>query len=403
MESDDSSEASSSTDNKQATTEHPKMISMITEALRSCTERKGASYVYIRNYINGKYPSADGPRFKNNFKKALMTGVEKNVVVRTKATEAAKGLMGRFILANVTKSRVKTSAPASSELERPGPSKAAPRKIKKSVTAAGGGGIKDSAPGKPVGVQRKRAAGADTKSTSGGPTDKNDRAGKKPMTSRAVNKEKKGTDAAPKVRKGSNAAAKTEKGNAAAVKEIKENAEAAKEEGDNYIDVEETITDVEHRSDSEHSAVENEGERENFAANEQIAEDPRDEARRQSESEVAEETTQQNEGEESDTETERCAQSENTVMHTVDVMEASKGLGKNIGCRTSELLSKTAEYDMVCHEDSSGVGEPDCSKFVASGTPVPGQAVGPTGDAFERNGALKAGKQRSKPARRAKK
>lgn len=377
------------------------MIDMITDALRNCTDPKGASSAFIRNFILGRYPSVDGARFKTSFRKAFISGIQKNVLVRTKATEAAEGLNGRVKLAAKAKPRNKASVAVSSASERssnPGPSsKAAPRKAKNSGSVAAEGRGKGAEPREPAGVQKKRAAGANTKPAVAGSASENGTARKKTAASSgAVPKAGKGAGVAAQARKGGGAAAKAEKG--AAVKAGKRNAVAATGGKDNASDDEKTFVDVERCSDSADSAAERQ--RDDFPH----------EAARQSESEDStEETMQRSEGEQS--ETEHRGESENSdaeaegALNTIRTAETKRGPGRKIASKKPSRLRTTAEFDTARHEHSSGAGEPDASVPSASTTSnlsEPAETGGPTGDSLEHEVEPKAKKQRPKPARRAK-
>ncbi|XP_064455081.1 histone H1, early embryonic-like [Ornithodoros turicata] len=78
---------------------HPSTIDMICDALENLGEKKGSAPVAIKQYIMGKYPELNANRFKFQFKRAFLKGIETGELLRTKATADAVGVTGRVRLA----------------------------------------------------------------------------------------------------------------------------------------------------------------------------------------------------------------------------------------------------------------------------------------------------------------
>ncbi|XP_069062041.1 histone H1.8 [Pleurodeles waltl] len=77
---------------------HPTTLSMVLEALRKNTDRKGASVPSIRTYILSTYPSVDSVRLRVLLRRALARGMEQGLLIRP-TNSTAKGATGRFKLA----------------------------------------------------------------------------------------------------------------------------------------------------------------------------------------------------------------------------------------------------------------------------------------------------------------
>nr|ACX45248.1 oocyte-type linker histone B4 [Cynops pyrrhogaster] len=77
---------------------HPSTLSMVLEALRKNTDRKGATVPSIRTYILTTYPSVDSVRLRVLLRRALGKGMEQGLLIRP-TNSTAKGATGRFKLA----------------------------------------------------------------------------------------------------------------------------------------------------------------------------------------------------------------------------------------------------------------------------------------------------------------
>ncbi|KAH6947515.1 hypothetical protein HPB50_019591 [Hyalomma asiaticum] len=114
---------------KSAAAKQPKMIDMIIEAMKNMDDRKGATPIYIKKFILGKYPEMDTRLFKAKFKRTFTKAIENSILVRTKATEHAEGVTGRVRLATKMKPRKKLAASGQPSASEP-PSKTIEKKAK---------------------------------------------------------------------------------------------------------------------------------------------------------------------------------------------------------------------------------------------------------------------------------
>uniref|UniRef100_G3MS01 H15 domain-containing protein n=1 Tax=Amblyomma maculatum TaxID=34609 RepID=G3MS01_AMBMU len=256
MESDSSEESLASADRKLAPTKKaPKMAIMIEDAVSNCSDRKGATPAYIRNYILGKYPELDRTRFKTTFKKAFLTAIEKKALLRTKATETALGLSGRVKLApKVKPSRKAPTPPESQGSSNAGPSsKASPKKTKKSGAASTVDRTKGAEAKKPAEGQRKRGAGA--KEPVADTTKDSSTSGKKtPSSSVAPAKGVKDTKVpVSKAPKGRGAAVKRGKANLEEMKATEKEEVPVEKRKNTVSDDEYAFVDVEQSGDNQSS------------------------------------------------------------------------------------------------------------------------------------------------------
>ncbi|KAH7978896.1 hypothetical protein HPB49_007246 [Dermacentor silvarum] len=65
---------------KLAMKKQPKMIDTIIDALANFDDRKGATPIYIKKFILGKYPEMDTQLFKARFKRTFMKAIENHVL-----------------------------------------------------------------------------------------------------------------------------------------------------------------------------------------------------------------------------------------------------------------------------------------------------------------------------------
>ncbi|KAF0884614.1 HP1B3 protein, partial [Crocuta crocuta] len=82
-----------------ASSPRPKMDAVLTEAIKACFQKSGASVVAIRKYIMRKYPSLELERRGYLLKQALKRELNRGVIKQVKG----KGASGSFIV--VQKSR----------------------------------------------------------------------------------------------------------------------------------------------------------------------------------------------------------------------------------------------------------------------------------------------------------
>ncbi|NXM71083.1 HP1B3 protein, partial [Serilophus lunatus] len=102
-----------------AATSRPKMDAILTEAIRACFQKSGASVVAIRKYIIHKYPSLELERRGYLLKQALKRELERGIIRQVKG----KGASGSFVVVSnagktVPKSRDRkksTSAPTAEQ------------------------------------------------------------------------------------------------------------------------------------------------------------------------------------------------------------------------------------------------------------------------------------------------
>ncbi|KAH7983947.1 hypothetical protein HPB52_015718 [Rhipicephalus sanguineus] len=87
----ESGSSSSSSERKQPKETQPKMIDMIIDALNNMDDRKGASPMYLKKFILGKYPEMDTPLFRAKFKRTFIKAIENNIVEEETADEPKTG------------------------------------------------------------------------------------------------------------------------------------------------------------------------------------------------------------------------------------------------------------------------------------------------------------------------
>ncbi|XP_077496624.1 uncharacterized protein LOC144107479 [Amblyomma americanum] len=214
MDSDWSEEAQSSTEKNAATSRKaPQMIDTLVDAV---------------NY--GKHPDVNRARFKTSFKKAFITAMEKKVLVRRKAAEAAQGVRGRVKLATEAKPKERAAAavaqPASDRSANPGPStKAAPKKTESSEAVATEGRAKGAEARKPPGLQKKPAAGENAKPAVADIESKSSTIGRKAASSGTATEAGKSSGTAVMVEKGNavDVKVKAGKGKGVSAKRVKDN------------------------------------------------------------------------------------------------------------------------------------------------------------------------------------
>ncbi|XP_053941724.1 heterochromatin protein 1-binding protein 3 isoform X4 [Cuculus canorus] len=79
---------------QMAATSRPKMDAILTEAIRACFQKTGASVVAIRKYIIHKYPSLELERRGYLLKQALKRELERGIIRQVKG----KGASGSFVV-----------------------------------------------------------------------------------------------------------------------------------------------------------------------------------------------------------------------------------------------------------------------------------------------------------------
>ncbi|KFZ46482.1 Heterochromatin protein 1-binding protein 3 [Antrostomus carolinensis] len=79
---------------QMAATSRPKMDAILTEAIRACFQKSGASVVAIRKYIIHKYPSLELERRGYLLKQALKRELERGIIRQVKG----KGASGSFVV-----------------------------------------------------------------------------------------------------------------------------------------------------------------------------------------------------------------------------------------------------------------------------------------------------------------
>ncbi|XP_064028248.1 heterochromatin protein 1-binding protein 3 [Pogoniulus pusillus] len=104
---------------QMAATSRPKMDAILTEAIRACFQKSGASVVAIRKYIIHKYPSLDLERRGYLLKQALKRELERGIIRQVKG----KGASGSFVVVSnagktVPKSRDRKKSTSASAAEQ---------------------------------------------------------------------------------------------------------------------------------------------------------------------------------------------------------------------------------------------------------------------------------------------
>ncbi|KAM4703676.1 heterochromatin protein 1-binding protein 3 isoform 2-T2 [Rhinophrynus dorsalis] len=101
-----------------ASSSRPKMDAILTEAIKACFQKSGASVVAIRKYIISKYPSLDLERRGYLLKQALKRELQRGIIRQVKG----KGASGSFVVvpnsgksAPKSKDKKKSSSSAASE------------------------------------------------------------------------------------------------------------------------------------------------------------------------------------------------------------------------------------------------------------------------------------------------
>ncbi|NXN99162.1 HP1B3 protein, partial [Rhinopomastus cyanomelas] len=84
---------------QMAATSRPKMDAILTEAIRACFQKSGASVVAIRKYIIHKYPSLELERRGYLLKQALKRELERGIIRQARAAlRNRKGASGSFVV-----------------------------------------------------------------------------------------------------------------------------------------------------------------------------------------------------------------------------------------------------------------------------------------------------------------
>uniref|UniRef100_A0A8V5H9I8 Heterochromatin protein 1-binding protein 3 n=1 Tax=Melopsittacus undulatus TaxID=13146 RepID=A0A8V5H9I8_MELUD len=104
---------------QMAATSRPKMDAILTEAIRACFQKSGASVVAIRKYIIHKYPSLELERRGYLLKQALKRELERGIIRQVKG----KGASGSFVVVasagkSVPKSRDRKKSTSTSAAEQ---------------------------------------------------------------------------------------------------------------------------------------------------------------------------------------------------------------------------------------------------------------------------------------------
>ncbi|CAG2191880.1 unnamed protein product [Mytilus edulis] len=86
---------------------HPPTIQMVKDALEAISEPKGVPASAIKNYICEKYKDINPNSLKPRLRQALTKGLEKGIIVQTKATLEKPVLMSRFKLVKEKTKKVK--------------------------------------------------------------------------------------------------------------------------------------------------------------------------------------------------------------------------------------------------------------------------------------------------------
>nr|ACX45249.1 oocyte-type linker histone B4 [Notophthalmus viridescens] len=123
---------------------HPSTLSMVLEALRKNTDRKGATVPSIRTYILSTYPSVDPVRLRVLLRRALAKGMEQGLLIRP-TNSTAKGATGRFKLAPARPKTLKKVSENSDPNEERVPK--AKKVVSRKPKLAGAAAKKPKAPG----------------------------------------------------------------------------------------------------------------------------------------------------------------------------------------------------------------------------------------------------------------
>ncbi|KAL3186517.1 hypothetical protein MRX96_027337 [Rhipicephalus microplus] len=134
----DGASSSSSSERKEPKEAPPKMIDMIVDAMNNLNDQRGASPIYLKKFILGKYPEIKTWQFQAKFKRTFLKALENNILVRIKATEHAEGVTGRVKLARKVEPRKNVVAPGSPATKRPAAGKSSNAPKTKAKEADGG-------------------------------------------------------------------------------------------------------------------------------------------------------------------------------------------------------------------------------------------------------------------------
>ncbi|XP_078518549.1 histone H1.8 [Lissotriton helveticus] len=135
---------------------HPSTLSMVLEALRKNTDRKGATVPSIRTYILTTYPSVDSVRLRVLLRRALGKGMEQGLLMRPTNSSTAKGATGRFKLAPARPKTLKKVSENSDPNGEPVPK--AKKVVARKPKTAGAGAKKPKAPGDAAKKAAKKVA-----------------------------------------------------------------------------------------------------------------------------------------------------------------------------------------------------------------------------------------------------
>ncbi|XP_063293202.1 heterochromatin protein 1-binding protein 3 [Pelobates fuscus] len=105
-----------------ASSSRPKMDAILTEAIKACFQKSGASVVAIRKYIIGKYPSLELERRGYLLKQALKRELQRGIIRQVKG----KGASGSFVVV----SNSGKSAPKSKDKKKNSSSSAGDQPVK---------------------------------------------------------------------------------------------------------------------------------------------------------------------------------------------------------------------------------------------------------------------------------